>query len=251
MNTPKRTRFLVSNALVIAAIGLLAACTETPTDPGNDTPTLSSITFSSTTAVGGTAVQGTATLTRAAGSSGAVVTLSSANPTLVVVPPSVTVPSGSTSTSFTITTGTVAASTPVVITGTFAGTRNATLTVTTGLTAVFTVISPVQGANGCMLNTGGATLDCAFNATASTGPITSYTWTTTIGPNVFNQPATTATIATPSTNGCGLFAGQTGGGANTALQMIVRLRVRDAAGNTAETTNNNVRVVPRANTCGF
>ncbi len=238
---------IAAAALTLSILG--SGCSgDGPTEPTN--PTLSSITFTSATAVGGSSLQGTVTLSRAA-TAPSVVVLTSANPTVVVVPASVTVPTGNTSASFTVTTGTVTASTPVVVTGSFAGNQTATLTVTNGLTASFTVVSPTRGNNGCMLNVGGGSLDCVFSAAASTGPITSYTWTTTIGPNLFNQPLTTIAIATPSTNGCGLFAGQTGGGANTALQMIVRLRVRDAAGNTAETTNNNISVFPRAGSCGF
>lgn len=250
MTLSQRARFLAPTAGVVAAMSLLGpGCNETTNGP-SDVLALASVTLASPTVVGGGTVQGTVTLTRAATAPSAV-TLSSANPTVVVVPQTVTVAAGNTSATFTITTGTVAASTPVVITGSFAENKMVTLTVTTGLTASFTVISPTRGNNGCMLNVGGGSLDCAFNASASTGTITSYTWTTTIGPNAFTQPATTVTIATPSTNSCGLFAGQTGGGASTSLQMIVRLRVRDAAGNTAEATNNNVSVFPRAGACGF
>ena len=251
MTYGQRARLLGPTAVATVVLSLLGpGCSnsEGPTQP--TTVALASVTLNAATAIGGSSVQGTVTLNRAA-TAPSVVTLSSANPTLVVVPASVTVATGSTTATFTATTGTVAAATPVVITGSFAGNQTVTLTVTTGLTATFTVISPTRGNNGCSLNVGGGTLDCAFNATGSSGPITSYTWTTTIGPNVFNQPATTISIATPSTNGCGLFTGQTGGGANTALQMIVRLRVRDAAGNVAETTNNNVSVFPRAGACGF
>ena len=250
--TPGRlARLFGPTAAAALALTLLGpGCSNSNEPSEDDDPALASISLNANTAVGGSSVQGTVTLTRAA-TAPSVVVLSSANPTLVVVPPSVTVATGNTTATFTVTTGTVPAATPVVITGSFAGNKTTTLTVTTGLTATFTVISPTRGNNGCSLNAGGATLDCAFNATGSSGPITSYTWTTTIGPNVFNQPSNTITIATPSTNGCGLFAGQTGGGPTTTLQMIVRLVVRDAAGNTAEATNNNVSVLPRANTCGF
>jgi hypothetical protein len=250
MTQGQRARLLTPTAVVTVVLSLLGPGCGNTNEPTPTAFELASVTLSSPTVIGGGSVQGTVTLTRAATAS-TVVALSSANPTVVVVPQSVSVAAGSTSATFTVTTGTVAASTPVVITGSFAANRTVTLTVTTGLTASFTVSSTSRGNNGCTLNVGGGSLDCAFNASASTGAITSYEWTTTIGPNVFNQPATTVTIATPSTNGCGLFAGQTGGGASTLLQMIVRLRVRDAAGNTAESTNNNVSVLPRAGACGF
>ena len=103
-----------------------AAPTPTPT-----TASLSAISVSPTSVVGGTAAQGTITLTGGAPSGGAVVTLSSANASVVSVPASVTVVAGASSATFSVNTSTVAANTAVTITATYNGvSRTTTLTVT-------------------------------------------------------------------------------------------------------------------------
>ncbi len=93
-------------------------------------PALSAIALTPTSVVGGNASQGTATLTSAAASGGAVVTLSSSNTSVATVPASVTVAAGATSVTFTVSTVSVTTSTPATISGAFGGaTRTATLTV--------------------------------------------------------------------------------------------------------------------------
>jgi hypothetical protein len=94
-------------------------------------PALSALVLNPTSVVGGNTSQGTATLTSAAPSGGAVVTLSSSNTSVATVPASVTVAAGATSATFTVGTVSVAASTPATISGAYGGvTRTATLTVT-------------------------------------------------------------------------------------------------------------------------
>jgi hypothetical protein len=97
---------------------------------------LSAVSVSPTSVVGGTAAQGTITLTGAAPSGGAVVTLSSANASVVSVPASVTVAAGASSATFGVNTSTVAANTGVTITATYGGvSRTTTLTVTPASTS--------------------------------------------------------------------------------------------------------------------
>src|SRR2546426_1911986 len=92
---------------------------------------LSSLTLNPTNVVGGNSSTGTVTLSGAAPSGGAQVTLSSSNTAVARVPPSVTVAAGATSATFTVSTSAVAASTTVSISGTYGGvTRSASLTVT-------------------------------------------------------------------------------------------------------------------------
>lgn len=237
------------NALVVlVSIFTFSACNG-DTKP---TPTISSVTLTPATVVGSVVVPGTVSISASAPAGGTTVTLTSSNPAVAAVPASVTVASGSTSAAFSVTTTAVAAATQVTITASLGGTRTTNLTVTPpALAASFTV---TEGAvvNRCTLSVGGATLDCTFNGSASTGAIASWTWIYQVGPNVVTQgPFITATLATPSTGGCSLFTGQTGGGASTNLQMAVRLEVRDAGGTVAFTNNNNVTVVPRAGSCGF
>src|SRR6185503_2446861 len=96
-----------------------AASTTTPAS-------LSAVSVSPTSVVGGTTAQGTITLTGGAPSGGAVVTLSSANTSVVSVPASVTVAAGASSATFGVNTSSVAANTGVTITATYGGVSRAT-----------------------------------------------------------------------------------------------------------------------------
>jgi hypothetical protein len=98
------------------------------------TPTpasLSAVSVSPTSVVGGNNVQGTVTLTSGAPSGGALVSLSSANPSVAGVPASVTVAASASSVTFAVTTSAVTTNTSVTITATYGGvSRTTTLTVT-------------------------------------------------------------------------------------------------------------------------
>jgi hypothetical protein len=100
--------------------------------PPTPTPTsLSAVTLTPTSIVGGSTLQGKVTLTSGAPSGGALVNLSSANPSVASVPASVTIAAGASSVTFAITTSAVSVNTNVVITATYAGvSRTTTLTVT-------------------------------------------------------------------------------------------------------------------------
>jgi hypothetical protein len=92
---------------------------------------LAGIALNPASVAGGNTSQGTASLTSAAPSGGAVVTLSSSNTSAATVPASVTVPAGAFGATFTVSTASVTASTSLTISGAFGGTaRSATLTVT-------------------------------------------------------------------------------------------------------------------------
>ena len=92
---------------------------------------LSAVGVSPSSVVGGNTSKGTVTLTTGAPSGGALVSLSSANPSVAAVPASVTVAAGASTASFTVTTSSVAANTSVGITATYGGvSRTTTLTVT-------------------------------------------------------------------------------------------------------------------------
>lgn len=93
-------------------------------------PSLAGIALNPASVVGGNTSEGTASLTSAAPSGGALVTLSSSNTSAATVPASVTVPAGAFSATFTVSTASVTASTSITISGAFGGTaRSATLTV--------------------------------------------------------------------------------------------------------------------------
>jgi hypothetical protein len=100
-----------------------------PPPPPPPSATLSAISVNPTSVVGGNSSTGTATLTSAAPSGGALVSLSDNSPS-ATTPASVTVSAGATSANFTITTTSVTSSTTATITGTYAGvTRTAALTI--------------------------------------------------------------------------------------------------------------------------
>ena len=84
-------------------------------------PALSSVLVAPKTIVSGQSGIGTVSLTAAAGTGGVVVSLSSSNATAASLPPTVTVPQGSTSATFTVTTGTISASTRVTLTASYLG----------------------------------------------------------------------------------------------------------------------------------
>ena len=113
----------------------------------NASSSLSALTPSATSATGGTSIPATVTLSGAAPSGGAVVTLSTSNAAAARVPATVTVPAGQTSRSFTITTFAVTTNTPVTITGTYGVSRSATITVLAGSSTSNTgLLSPAANA---------------------------------------------------------------------------------------------------------
>jgi hypothetical protein len=92
---------------------------------------LSAVSVSPASVVGGGSAQGTVTLTSAAPTGGAFVTLSSSNTAVASVPASVTVAAGASSAGFSVTTSAVGANSSVTLSGTYQGTsRSTTLTVT-------------------------------------------------------------------------------------------------------------------------
>jgi trimeric autotransporter adhesin len=124
------------------------------------TPSLSALALSPASLVGGGSSTGTVTLTAAAPSGGAVVTLTSAN-AAASVPASVTVAAGATTATFTATTTTVAAQTAATITGAWNGVnRTATLTVNPAASLTSLSLSPASLTGGSS-STGTVTLTSA------------------------------------------------------------------------------------------
>jgi hypothetical protein len=108
-------------------------------------PTLSTLSLSPSTVTGGNSSQGTVTLTSAAPTGGASVALSSSNPAVASVPPSVTVPAGSTSAAFAVTTSSVSASTSATISAAYGGvTRTASLAVQPATTTTPAALSALS-----------------------------------------------------------------------------------------------------------
>jgi hypothetical protein len=128
--------------------------------------TLSALSVNPASAVGGSLSTGTVTLTAAAPSGGAVVSLSSAN-AAVSVPANVTIAAGATTATFSASTSPVAVSTPVAITATHAGvTRAATLTVNpASQTATLTVTA--TGRSGERVTSSPAGINVTVGTTGS------------------------------------------------------------------------------------
>jgi len=121
----------VNSAGATGAWSAVRAFTPQSTTPPPSLPTLSALALSTASVVGGNSSQATVTLTSAAPSGGATITLASNNTSAATVPTSVTVAAGATSANFTVTTKSVTTSTAVTITASFGGvSRTATLTVT-------------------------------------------------------------------------------------------------------------------------
>lgn len=143
---------------------------------------LSSLSLSPTSVVGGAqSSTGTVTLSAPAPTGGTQITLSSSNPTVASVPPSVTVAAGSTTATFMVTTGAVAAATTVTISATYAGaTKSASLTVapapppTATLSSLTlnptSVVGGVQSSTGTIRLTGPAPAGGAQVALSSSNP---------------------------------------------------------------------------------
>ena len=141
-----------------------------PPPPPPSSPTLTALAANPATVVGGNASTGTVTLSAAAPSGGALVSLSD-NSTAVSVPASVTVPADATSATFTISTTSVTASTSATISGAYAGvTRTTTLTVNPnspppGQTATLTVTA--TGRSGERVTSTPTGINVAVGSTAS------------------------------------------------------------------------------------
>jgi hypothetical protein len=101
------------------------------TPQGVSTPaSLASVSVSPTNVSGSTSATGTVTLTAAAPSGGALVSLTSGNTAVASVPSAVTVPAGSSTATFAVSTSAVATSTSVTLSAVYGGiTRTTTLTV--------------------------------------------------------------------------------------------------------------------------
>jgi hypothetical protein len=208
---------------------------------------------------GGGTSQGTATISAAAPAGGAVVTLTSSN-AAAAVPANVTVAAGATTGTFSVSSTAVTTQTAVTITGSHGGVnQTATLTLTPPagppppppLAASFVVRSTTRGADACAIVDGGNSLDCEFDARASTGSPTAYQWVYLVGKNMGNHGSSDP-ITRPQA-GCNFLRDQESTTANGVqfVQMEVRLRVQDSRGNLSpEVRNLNVRMFPN-NLCGY
>jgi hypothetical protein len=199
------------------------------------------MTFSPTSVQSQGRTVGTITLTAAAPSGGAVVTLSSSNTDVARVPSNVTVAAGSTSTTVNIDASSVTSNTDVTITGTYAGvSRSGTFTVTPPpLEARFTVNSSSKGTNACAVVDADGKLDCEFDASGSFGSIEQFLWKLIIGDSNYEENRTSARASlTPP---CSLLS-KGDKDSDGAVSMTVELRLRGRNGTTTSAVSRSVKL---------
>src|SRR5829696_5329409 len=144
-------------------------------------PSLAGIALNPASVAGGSTSEGTASLTSAAPSGGAVVTVSSSNTVAATVPASVSVAPGTTSATFAIPTSAVTTSTRVTITASAGGvTRTATLTVNPPpQTAILTVTATGRSGERVTSTPSGINVAVGGTGSASFAVGTSITLRTT------------------------------------------------------------------------
>jgi hypothetical protein len=175
--------------------------------------TLASLTLNPTSVVGGNTSTGTVTLS-AAPSANASVTLTSSNTAVATVPASVTVPAGTTSASFAVTTNSVGASTAVTISGSFGGvTQSANLTVSPAATGDTVTIQRAE------FDSGKSQLRVEVTSTSATATLQVFV------------TSTNALIGTLTNNGGGRYSGQF-----TWPSNPVNITVRSSLGGSATST---------------
>jgi hypothetical protein len=198
---------------------------------------------------------GVVQLSQSAPSSGAIVTLTSSNPTVAQVPSSVMIAGGQSSASFTINTSTVPNDSSSTITANYNGAaRTATLTVRApGLAASFSVSSPTRGSDGCTFGPGNDETDCVLDGSSSGGFIHQYVWTYWTGGTPIGHTTEQARSAFQLDTECAFFENGRGGddsSGNKYVQMTVEMYVQDRVGNRSAPVRRAVRLYPNRR-CGF
>jgi hypothetical protein len=199
--------------------------------------------------------QATVTLASPAPDGGALVSVTSDNPTVVKVPASVTVPAGSRSANFLVDTATVETSTTVRITASYAGaSMAATITVMPpAVVASFNVRSQSRGAGACVVEQDAADFDCFLDGSSSTGFVVSWIWTYRMGTATLGHTSQVANSHPQISTKCAFLDTATGGdgpNGDRYLNMTVTLQVQDRSGNTSAPMQHDVKVYPNRN-CGF
>jgi hypothetical protein len=181
-----------------------------------------------------------------------VVSLSGDGP--VTVPATVTVPAGSLTAAFTVTTRFVSANVAVTIRGSYGG-GSASVALSVAAPTVATASFGVSGTGGtdtCVVINGGNNLECTFNGSTSTAPgtITAWDWTYAAGTTTRSQTTTGPILANPGISCAFLPAPPFPAGASS-FPLTVTLQIHDSLGNvSAVKVDNSARVLP-GGLCGF
>ena len=252
-----KIRLLV--AFMVVAVALAAASCGSSNSPTSPSPApapapaptpapapgpaaLNTITFSPSTVVSQGRTVGTVSLTAAAPSGGASVTLSSNNTDVARVSSTVAVAAGSTSNTFNIDVSTVAADTTVTITGVYSGvSKTGTFTVTPPpLEPRFTVISSSKGANACVVDEADGHLDCEFDGSGSFGSISQWKWRLIIAGDNFDQDKNEpkSTLSPP----CSFLSRGTKSTTDDSVTVTVELRVVGRNGTTSNAVSRDIKL---------
>jgi hypothetical protein len=169
----------VNDGSATAATARLSGCTVRSSPPPSSSASLSSLTVSPTDLVGPGSATGTVTLSSAAPSGGFTVDLTSDNTAAATVPPSVTVPAGSTSTTFTVSTKEVTNAQSAVIVGTVGGNfnteRHAIITVWDAFHFSNGSIAIIPGGNGSgRVTSQPAGIDCTITGGNGAGSCSAF-----------------------------------------------------------------------------
>jgi hypothetical protein len=169
----------VNDGSATAATARLSGCTVRSSPPPSSSASLSSLTVSPTDLVGPGSATGTVTLSSAAPSGGFTVDLTSDNTAAATVPPSVTVPAGSTSTTFTVSTKEVTNAQSAVIIGTVGGNfnteRHAIITVWDAFHFSNGSIAIIPGGNGSgRVTSQPAGIDCTITGGNGAGSCSAF-----------------------------------------------------------------------------
>ncbi len=206
--------------------------------------------LSALSVVGGSSVTGTVILTAAAPAGGAVVSLTGVDP--LTVPPSVTVVAGQLSATFPISTRAVSSTLSGIVTGSYGGTSaSAALTVTHSVVAIANFgVSGATESDTCTLTNSGNTLNCTFDARASTAPGTIVSWDWSYGVSGTLMQTTTSPTLTMPAFSCSLMPAPPFPAGSSNFTMTVTLTIHDNLGNVASATDSGIRLLPQG-TCGF
>ena len=211
-------------------------------DP-NAPPVLASLTPNVSGVTGGNSLQVSLTLSAAAPSGGAIVTLKSSNTSAAQVPASVTVPAGQGFATFNVTTSPVAADTQVTITGTYGASQSATITVLaasggTGTPAVDIAMSGVPAS----VRRGQTFTATATVTNTGTASATGYKVVVSFSPadamRLQSPTSATQTVATVPANGSKTVSWQIRG--DNAEAASVTMTLRDPSGATVKSVKQAI-----------
>jgi hypothetical protein len=253
----RRPTPLVTLATTVVATVAMIRCGGSPTMATTTTPGVSGVALNATSLAAGSGGQGTVSLTAAASTGGASISLSSSNPSVATVQTPVTIQAGSSSASFTVAAVTAGTAT---ITASLNGSsrQSPTLTVTSGTVALSSITLSTSAVVGGDSVTGTVTLTAAAPpggavVSLSGGDPVTVPASVTVPAAAASATFTIATRAVGSTVS-GTISGSYGGASASAVLSVTRPTVATARfGVTGPTETETCELANNGNTlnCTF